>query len=166
MVGSFCLVRTILKPLISDGDCIWVWIFGEGGHRHRDFFSLLIHKSYFIPYVVNYKVGITRTYVQWLYVLLFLRYPVFRALCGPNTKKVSARDTRKWNYPQTLELPTQSPRKKHLQQPWWLVSVVTLKFSKSTALLQARKKVKVVGLKKPEQFNIRRDGQTWYPKQQ
>ena len=165
MVGSFCLVRTILKPLISDGDCIWVWIFGEGGHRHRDFFSLLIHKSYFIPYVVNYEVGITLMSSDCMYYYfwdtLFSVHYVVRT-----QKKVSARDTRKWNYPQTLELPTQSPRKKHLQQPWWLMSVVTLKFSKSTALLQARKKVKVVGLKKPEQFNIRRDGQTWYPKQQ
>ena len=99
MVGSFCLVRTILKPLISDGDCIWVWIFGEGGHRHRDFFSLLIHKSYFIPYVVNYEVGITLTYVQWLYVLLFLRYPVFRALCGPNTKKSKCQRHKKVKLP-------------------------------------------------------------------
>ena len=54
MVGSFCLVRT---TYIETSNFRWGLYLSL--NFWRDFFSLLIHKSYFIPYVVNYEVGIT-----------------------------------------------------------------------------------------------------------
>ena len=130
------------------------------------YYIISLRKSYFIPYIVNYEVRLTLMYIMSSDFMYYnFRDTLFPCIMWSEHKKSKCQRHKKVKLPSNPGI-THSKSKKETLATTVVACVVTLKFSKSTALLQARKKVKVVGLKKPEQFNIRRDGQTWYPKQQ